>query len=907
MHLVLIVVSAIVTAVFLGWGGLVVGGLLGYCLAEVVGLKKRLLELEERLSDSTQAVRAETTPVATESRSVAAKIPTKDRNSVEKVASQPDFPEEEVVFAVASGDERAGMSASHEDNSDEQPVTSSLPDKLTAAIKRFFTEGNPVVKIGLVVLFFGVAFLLKYAADRSLLSIGARLILTASGGVSLVLLGWRLRNRPLGYGLGLQGGGIGILYITAFAAAKLYALIPLSAALFILVGMVIFSGVLALAQSARVLAAMGVIGGFLAPVLMSTGAGDHVLLFSYYAVLNIGIFAIALFKTWRELNLIGFFFTFGIGSYWILDRYSAAHFNTTEPFLILFFVLYVAIAVLFALRQPVRLKGVIDGPIVFGTPIVASMQQYQLVSESEYGMAVSFLAAGVMYLLLALFLRRSDRREGAGSRVLSEAFLALGVVGVSMSIPLAFDSKVTVAAWALEGAALVWVGVRQSRLLARIFGLLLQFGAGFIFLASVFYPFGSTPYINHYFLGCAWIGTGALFSSYWLYRRKDISLSWEQYLCWPLLIWGTVWWYYGGFRESTRHFEYLRDHNALLLFASALTMLLSIAARKCNWKQLAVAQCQFLPVLLFCGVVGLLADDGLEHLFAGWGAMVWAVAIFTQHRMLQQFDLLWPKRLAGSWHGAGFLLMLLLLCYELSWYVANTGFSEVWQVVVWGVFPALVLQLLIRFGARLAWPVQRWSEYYLGIVPTVIATALIGWLMWSMTSSGEAMVWGWLPLLNVLELSQICVFLSLLGWFIACKREHCHLPLPMRPAAIGWIFSFCVFLWANSIVAHAVHHWTGIAYHLEPLYQSVVFQAAVAGLWSMIALGVTLWSSRSGSRVLWISGAVLIGCVVVKLFVIDLSGTETIARIVSFLVVGALMLVIGYISPMPPAEERDTV
>ncbi|MFX5793580.1 DUF2339 domain-containing protein, partial [Acinetobacter baumannii] len=85
-------------------------------------------------------------------------------------------------------------------------------------------------------------------------------------------------------------------------------------------------------QDAAVLAFMGSAGGFLAPVLVSSGGGSHVALFSYYALLNAGIFAIAWFKAWRALNLLGFSFTFVIGSIWGATAYAPEHFASTEAF-----------------------------------------------------------------------------------------------------------------------------------------------------------------------------------------------------------------------------------------------------------------------------------------------------------------------------------------------------------------------------------------------------------------------------------------------------------------------------------------------------------------------------------------------------------------------------------------------
>jgi len=128
--------------------------------------------------------------------------------------------------------------------------------------------------------------------------------------------------------------------------------------------LVALTGALAVLQDSKSLAIFGIVGGFMAPVLMSTGSGSHVMLFSYYALLNAGILFIAWFRAWRELNVLGFIFTFVVSAFWGHQYYQPAYFATTEPFLILFSV-YVAISILFAHRQPPKLKGFVDGPLVF--------------------------------------------------------------------------------------------------------------------------------------------------------------------------------------------------------------------------------------------------------------------------------------------------------------------------------------------------------------------------------------------------------------------------------------------------------------------------------------------------------------------------------------------------------------
>src|SRR5690606_6548721 len=189
---------------------------------------------------------------------------------------------------------------------------------------------------------FGVGFLVKEAFDRNwmVIPLELRLVLVAAFGLVLLGLGWRLRDRRRGYGLSLQGGGVAMLYVTTYAAFALYDLLPASLAFAQMLIITAAGAALAVLQNARSLAVLGIVGGFIAPVLTSTSAGDHVVLFTYYAILDIAILGIAWFRSWRELNLLGFLFTFVIGALWGYDAYRPEMLASTEPFLVLFVLLY---------------------------------------------------------------------------------------------------------------------------------------------------------------------------------------------------------------------------------------------------------------------------------------------------------------------------------------------------------------------------------------------------------------------------------------------------------------------------------------------------------------------------------------------------------------------------------------
>ena len=355
--------------------------------------------------------------------------------------------------------------------------TPSTPNPFWA----WLTGGNTIARVGLLILFIGLAFLLKYAAEHSLFPPELRVALVAAAGVGLLGLGWKLRESRPAYALGMQGAGVAVLYLTTFGALRIWHLLPAPVAFVVLAAIAIFSAIIAVRQDSMALAVMGAGGGFLAPILASSGGGSHVMLFSYYLLLNLGIAAIAWHKAWRGLNLVGFLFTFFIGLAWGSKFYQPAYLESVEPFLIAFFLLYVAIAILFARRQSPQLKHFVDGTIVFGTPLAAIGLQAALVNEIDMALAYSSMALAAIYLALAAYLRRWEQE---GLDLLSRAFVALGIVFASAAIPLALDARWTSAAWALEGAAIVWFGVRQKRTLARAFGMLLQVLAAFFYLDS---------------------------------------------------------------------------------------------------------------------------------------------------------------------------------------------------------------------------------------------------------------------------------------------------------------------------------------------------------------------------------------------------------------------------------------
>jgi len=116
---------------------------------------------------------------------------------------------------------------------------------------------------------------------------------------------------------------------------------------------------------------------------------------------------------------------------------------------------------------------------------------------------------------------------------------------------------------------------------------------------------------------------------------------------------------------------------------------------------------------------------------------------------------------------------------------------------------------------------------------------------------------------------------------------------------------FFAFAWFNLMLLRTAAAYLGLPYRFDDLYASQFVQAMLSLVWTLSAFGLMRFAVRRLSKPLWMLGAALLAVVVLKLFLIDLKNVGSVARIVSFMGVGGLMLLIGYLAPLPRETERD--
>lgn len=777
----------------------------------------------------------------------------------------------------------------------------SLPSSLEAAFD-WFLSNYSVARIGVVVLFFGVAFLLKYSAEHSLMTIQSRLVAVGLAGLMLLALGIRLHKQRKVYAEILQGAGIGMAYLATYAATRLYTLLPEPSALALLLLLCMLAVTLALLQNALPLAFMGSVGGFLAPMLIAS-EGNPVALFGYYTLLNAGILTIAWFKAWRSLNLLGFISTFLLGSVWGLTQYSAALRTVAEFFLILFFLMYTGIALLYAFQRQIKLQHYVDGSLVFGTPLVAMGLQSKIMSGIQYGTAWSALALSLFYLAAWSAMVRGMPHL----KLLRDAMLVLSIVFATLAIPLAFDGNVSSTLWAVEGAALAWLSIRQRRSLALICALLLQIAAGLAYLfddhSAMHYLTTAWPMLNHHYIGSLLLAGAGIFSGYLLQNRaiKHSELVQAASWGWMMACWGAAWWFWGGFKEIWRWpvMYHWSEHG--ILHALALWVILSAwlahgIRQTLSWPLAGRPILALLPILPVLALFSSMMDTPSP--LQGWGAAVWLLTLIAAwHLLWRQQE---PYSSLANRHTLLLWTLWILLGSEALWRLPLWLPPGAWRWCAWASVTSMLLALLNYELGHQGSPLRRFASAYLFWGPLPLAALLIFWQMASLAHDATAQPLPYLPLLNPYDLTQLLALVVLGYWWRRLQALGLQPPSPLATAT-GVLM---VFVWLNTMLLRTLHHWADIPYTLDDLAQSSLVQSMLSLFWSVLALIAMALATNRGHRGLWLIGSSLLMLTVLKLFTLDLSFLAGVARIVAFLGVGGLLLLIGYFWPLPPRKKQ---
>ncbi len=779
---------------------------------------------------------------------------------------------------------------------------------------------NIITKIAIIILFLGLTYLFKYGIEhqRHYLTPEVRILGALILGIGLLAIGWKLRRKRQIYALILQGGAIAILYLTIFAAFKLYELIPTLITFAILVVICSSSILFSILQRAISLAIIACVGGYVTPILLSDGSGNHVALFSYYLMISAAILIISITQSWRILNLIGFTFTFVVSLVWGIQSFTPEFYIECQIFILANLVIYGVLAVLLSIRSihnKEKYQNIIDLLLLFGAPLCGFGLQYAITQQWEFGPAFSSLGFGLFYLVGAFIIFHLWKSL---AKTLSLYWLAIGVSFITLAIPLALSANWTATLWMFEGTAITWIMLSQQYHRTALSGTLIM-SLGIISVAISLENNQLTPILYTSLLGissivllvnaCLWHQYGQKNEITKLIKSFCLSIAAVVWILWILL--------------SIPLFlqQIILQIPLILLCFTASFWLWYFIGKKINWNLI----CHGMLLLWAVLAISLLKSQAVScyYFSSYWPCnLAWIAAFISGYIYL--YKIRDSKINSNTGINNRFILLHISLFWMLLGWFAREIFHLFdtlpwgYEVIKWSLLATiasgitLLFYILIKRQYITSFTLIK-SYWSIGLLPLISYMAL--YLIVGLGMSGQIIYWPYIPIINPLDESAIfslimfCVWLKLAMnyWQIENKTTNlANFKIPL-PNLIVILLLTLTFLWANSIVLRCLSQTFDISWSTFNLWHNNIVQMTLSLLWMLSAVILIAIGHRYSLRKIWFCGQLMQMIVIIKLIFVDIREIDGLLRAFAFIGVALLMLLIGYFAPLPPKQNDESV
>ncbi|MDM1020766.1 DUF2339 domain-containing protein [Acinetobacter sp. VNK23] len=744
-------------------------------------------------------------------------------------------------------------------------------------------HGNPILRVAVAVLMVGVVLLLRFASEHWQLSLGVKLGFIASAGVITTIAGYWLQKKNQLFAVALQGVGLAVVFLTLIFSHHFAVIANLTTASILFVILLLVTVYLSLKQQALYLAMLALSMAYLAPLVIPQNHPDVIFLFAYYLLINLAVAAVNFIQPWKILHQIAFFATMFIGGAVIGIYAKTQQFATLDWILWLHIALFIWLSVRYSqlmlrtqnqdlnLNQDTgqktqRLQPILDVGLIFSVPVLGFSLHAYLMHNSTQAMTWGAVALAIVYISLNLWIKRQHPQLS----ILAKSFFILAVVFVALIFPLAKGAHWTSTGWVIQGTALIVWGVTERNRLSRYIGVILVL---FSSVALIFQVWSN----DHFpILSTIIYALAQFISAFYLLHYQEV----EKYFSARMLS--------GIFL-------------ALGLYAGAVA-----GVELMQWQQyglssyLAIAVSLFTLFNVFIQFKSKLEWDNVKLvLIGGLLCLIYgesfAIEIYTQHQ--------WQSILQQSC----FMVAAFGLVFILTTIEDYKKHLSLWSTLLWlssasvglAIFPILPLVglAILPIGYHMAF-MRKDSEILVQI--PVISLNLI-WLMLISLDYYSAEHYYLLPILNYTDATSLLMLAAVL-WTI--YQRQMMIPPELR-AGIKITTILIGLLVLSSVVVRAMHHYLGTPLWGLDIWSNGDVQLSLTLLWVILAFILMTFSSRRHIRQIWFVGAALLGIVVAKLLLLDLSQSGTLTRVISFIGSGAVMLVIAYLAPLPPTFEES--
>ncbi|WP_027075272.1 DUF2339 domain-containing protein [Maribacter antarcticus] len=342
----------------------------------------------------------------------------------------------------------------------EEPIPAqkqaAIPKKGKSDIEKFIGE-NLINKIGILITIIGVVIGAKYSIENNLISPLTRIILGYALGLGLIGFGIKLKVKYTSYSAVLVSGALAIMYFITFAGYSFYELFPQIFAFGLMLLITVFGVVASLNYNKQIIAHIGLVSAYAVPFLLSNDSGNVTILFSYIAIINLGILFISLKKYWKALYYVSFAFTWLSYLVWRVFSYrSEEHYQLALLFLVLFFIIFYATFLGYKLIKSEKLK-VSDVFMLLLNSFIFYALGFSLLEEHETGqhlLGLFTLANAIVHFGVTAFIYKNKLAD----KNIFYLAASLVLTFITIAIPVQLDGNWVTLLWTAEATLLFWIG-----------------------------------------------------------------------------------------------------------------------------------------------------------------------------------------------------------------------------------------------------------------------------------------------------------------------------------------------------------------------------------------------------------------------------------------------------------------
>lgn len=386
-------------------------------------LNTKIRKLEKEVSDLNSKIN----PLSNHSQPVQEEAPAEKSNSPQQIQPHEIYNRESPTHVI------------HEDPPAPQK------DWLSPVFE--FLKQNALTIVGIFTLVLGIGYFVKYAIDKNWIGETARAGIGLCTGIVIILTGHFLRKNYATFASIITGGGIAVLYFTDTIAFREYHLFTQNTAFIITTLITAGSIALSYYYKSEVLIIFSLLGGFSAPLMISSGQSNYTFLFIYISLLNIGMLATAFLQHWKSVGWTAFIFT-------SLYLFS---WTTEKPQLlsIVFYSISYIIFYIFALQDYIKKNSLSTSGILMLalTNFFSVIGLVYIFNELQYEPVIIFPAAFAIINALLLFREYGRKNSGISYSV----FAGITVSLMTIATALQFEAHLITSVWAIEASLLLFI------------------------------------------------------------------------------------------------------------------------------------------------------------------------------------------------------------------------------------------------------------------------------------------------------------------------------------------------------------------------------------------------------------------------------------------------------------------